>query len=232
MNIFIDNIKAKLTIDNNTIKGYAVVFDSVDLQGEKFTKDTFLGVENDTKTILMYNHGFDKDLKRVPIGITTKYEFDDYGLKFEAELKALNPKLWKQQQIENNEEYLDAIKDLIKSGKLGISTGAVGHSVVKSGAIIQQWLIGEISVTPTPAEPKTFVEVKAGRVISQKNLDRISTAINELNSILVDMQKEPETAKDMIFEKEKETETKNIVQNIDIDKIVLEIKNLLINRSV
>jgi phage head maturation protease len=232
MNIFIDNIKAKLTIDNNIIKGYAVVFDSVDLHGEKFTKNTYFGELNVMRPILMYNHGLDSTFKRLPIGNVLKFEVDDYGIKFEAELKALNPKLWKQQQLEDSKSYLEAIKDLIKSGVLGVSSGAVSHGVIKSNSIIEQWPIGEISVTTQPAEPKTFVEVKAGRVISQKNLDRISTAINELNSILVDMQKEPETAKDIIFEKEKETETKNIVQNIDIDKIVLEIKNLLINRSV
>ena len=80
-NTYLDNVKAKLTINDNIIKGYAVVFDSVDLQNEYFTKNTFLGVEENSKTILMYNHGLDETLKRVPIGTTIKYAIDDYGFK-------------------------------------------------------------------------------------------------------------------------------------------------------
>ena len=236
MNMYLDNVKAKLTIEDNVIKGYAVVFDSVDLQGEKFTKNTFLGVENDSKTILMYNHGLDETLKRVPIGNTIKYEFDDYGLKFEAELKALNPNLWKELQIEDNQKYLEAIKDMIKGGFLGVSTGAVGHSVIKSNKEIKQWLIGELSLTPTPAEPKTFIksetneivenELKAGRVLSQKNYERIKLIKAEIDNMLNEM----ESKLEMIEEKEKsqsglkpETESKNI----DIEILKSEINNII-----
>lgn len=236
MNMYLDNVKAKLSIEDNVIKGYAVVFDSVDLQGEKFTKNTFLGVENDSKTILMYNHGLDETLKRVPIGNTIKYEFDDYGLKFEAELKALNPNLWKELQIEDNQKYLEAIKDMIKGGFLGVSTGAVGHSVIKSNKEIKQWLIGELSLTPTPAEPKTFIksetneivenELKAGRVLSQKNYERIKLIKAEIDNMLNEM----ESKLEMIEEKEKsqsglkpETESKNI----DIEILKSEINNII-----
>lgn len=236
MNMYLDNVKAKLTIEDNVIKGYAVVFDSVDLQGEKFTKNTFLGVEENSKTILMYNHGLDETLKRVPIGNTIKYEFDDYGLKFEAELKALNPNLWKELQIEDNQKYLEAIKDMIKGGFLGVSTGAVGHSVIKSNKEIKQWLIGELSLTPTPAEPKTFIksetneivenELKAGRVLSQKNYERIKLIKAEIDNMLNEM----ESKLEMIEEKEKsqsglkpETESKNI----DIEFLKMEINNII-----
>jgi hypothetical protein len=223
MNTYLDNIKAKLTINDNIIKGYAVVFDSVDLVGDKFTKDTYFGELESLRPIVMYEHGFDKTLKKLPIGIVTKFEKDEFGIKFEAELKALNPSLWKELQIENSNEYLEEIKDLIKSKKLGVSSGAVGHAVVYEGNTLKQWPFGEISVTTRPAEPKTFIETKAGRVLSQKNLDRLSTAINELQSIMTEMEKAPETAKDMIEQKPKET-TKQI--DIDLKELVLDIKNL------
>jgi len=230
--MYLDNVKAKLTINDNIIKGYAIVFDSVDLQNEYFTKSTFLGVENDSRTILMYNHGLDETLKRVPIGITTKYAIDDYGLSFEAEIKSINPDLWKELQITDNQKYLDAIKDLVKSGSLGVSSGAVGHSVIKSNNEIKQWLIGELSLTPTPAEPKTFIksneieiEVKAGRVLSQKNYDRIMNIKAEIDSLV----SEVEAIKEQQIEKaNSESGMKPEVKNeIDIKEIELEINNII-----
>ena len=229
--MYLDNVKAKLTIDDNIIKGYAVVFDSVDLQNEYFTKNTFLGVEENSKTILMYNHGLDETLKRVPIGITTKYAIDDYGLSFEAEIKSINPNLWKDLQIEDNQKYLDAIKDLVKSGKLGVSSGAVGHSVIKSNNEIKQWLIGELSLTPTPAEPKTFIkndnELKAGRVLSQKNYDRIRLIKAEIDSMLSEMESKIEALEEKT---NMETGLKPEVKNdnyFDVKEFELEINNII-----
>ena len=230
-NTFIDNVKAKLTINDNIIKGYAVVFDSVDLQNEYFTKNTFLGVEENSKTILMYNHGLDETLKRVPIGTTIKYAIDDYGLSFEAELKALNPNLWKELQIDDNQKYLEAIKDMIKSGHLGVSSGAVGHSVIKSNNEIKQWLIGELSLTPTPAEPKTFIkndnELKAGRVLSQKNYERIMNIKKEIDSLV----SEVEAIKEQQQEKlNSESGIKPEVKNenyFDVKEFELEINNII-----
>jgi phage head maturation protease len=233
-NTYLDNVKAKLTIDDNIIKGYAVVFDSVDLQNEYFTKNTFLGVEENSKTILMYNHGLDETLKRVPIGQTIKYAIDDYGLSFEAELKALNPNLWKELQIDDNQKYLDAIKDMIKSGNLGVSSGAVGHSVIKSNNEIKQWLIGELSLTPTPAEPKTFIksneleiEAKAGRVLSQKNYDRIRLIKAEIDSMLSEMESKIEALEEKT---NMETGLKPEVKNdnyFDVKEFELEINNII-----
>jgi phage head maturation protease len=138
--MYLDNVKAKLTIDDNIIEGYAVIFDSVDLQGEYFTKNTYFGELDIMKPIFMYNHGLDGTLKKVLIGMTNDLSIDDYGIKFKAELKALNPNLWKELQIEDSKAYIEAIKDLVKSGSLGVSSGAVGHSVIKSNNEIKQWL--------------------------------------------------------------------------------------------
>jgi phage head maturation protease len=235
--MYLDNVKAKLTINDNIIKGYAIVFDSVDLQNEYFTKSTFLGVEENSKTILMYNHGLDETLKRVPIGITTKYLIDDYGLSFEAEIKTINPNLWKDLQIEDNQKYLDAIKDLVKSGALGVSSGAVGHSVIKSNNEIKQWLIGELSLTPTPAEPKTFIKsettqetqigVKAGRVLSQKNYDRIMNIKSEIDSLV----SEVEAIKEQQIEKQNsESGLKPTIKKetyFDVKDFEIEINNII-----
>ena len=190
-----------------------------------------MGVEENSKTILMYNHGLDETLKRVPIGTTIKYAIDDYGLSFEAELKALNPNLWKELQIDDNQKYLEAIKDMIKSGNLGVSSGAVGHSVIKSNNEIKQWLIGELSLTPTPAEPKTFIkndnELKAGRVLSQKNYERIMNIKKEIDSLV----SEVEAIKEQQQEKlNSESGMKPEVKNenyFDVKEFELEINNII-----
>jgi len=182
--MYLDSIKARLSIVDRTVKGYAVLFDSVDLQGEYFHKDTYFGELDEVKTIFMYNHGLDKTLNRVPIGLATKFYKDDIGIRFEGELKVLNPKLWKELQIEDNELYLDEIKDLIVKNKVGISSGAVAHTVVKTANKLDQWILGEISFTPSPAEPNMLKSTKAGKVLSQKNYDRINEAMTSLKSIL------------------------------------------------
>jgi hypothetical protein len=244
--MYLDNVKAKLTIEDNIIEGYAVVFDSVDLQGEYFTKNTYFGELSIMRPIFMYNHGLDGTLKKVLIGMTTDLSIDDYGIKFKAELKALNPNLWKELQIEDSKAYIEAIKDLVKSGKLGVSSGAVGHSVIKLNNEIKQWLFGEYSLTPTPAEPKTFIksdvidnnetietnlntqiEVKAGRVLSQKNYDRLKS----IKAIIDEIDSEIESKLEAMQEKEKmqsglkpETKTETY---FDVKELELEINNII-----
>jgi len=224
--MYLDSIKSKLTIEGRKIKGYAVLFDSVDLYEEYFHKDTYFGELSETKTIFMYNHGFDKTLDKVPIGLATKFIKDDIGIRFEGELKVLNPKLWKDLQIEDNDAYLDAISDLIVKNKVGISSGAVAHTVIKSVKEIKQWILGEISITPTPAEPKTFVEVKAGKVLSQKNYDRINDAMTTLKSILDDLTIETETGAMMLDIKADIAE----VKTNDLKLETKEIENYISNK--
>lgn len=210
MELHLDNIKANLTADGRIVKGYAVIFDSIDLQGEKFTENTYFGELDSMKSIFMYNHGFDKSLQKVPIGVVTKFIKDEIGIYFEGELKALNVELWKELQIEDNEKYLDAISDLINSKKMGISTGAVGHTVVKSNNTIKQWIIGEVSLTPTPAEPKTFI--KKGSVFNKKNKERL----NIIKSTVDEMLKEIEYMQEEIVE-EKANTYENIIEKKDIN---------------
>lgn len=50
--------------------------------------------------------------------------------------------------------------ELLKAGTLGYSSGALAHLVERvtgNGAtVIKSWPIGEFSLTPTPAEPRTL----------------------------------------------------------------------------
>lgn len=95
---------------------------------------------------LLYHHGLDAKTGLSVVGRIKGVNRDDLGL-------------WMQAQLDAHHEYYDAIKDLIKQGKLGLSSGSMRHLVqvdAKSGEILR-WPLIEGSLTPTPANP--FAEV-------------------------------------------------------------------------
>jgi len=63
------------------------------------------------------------------------------------------------------EDYEKAIEEMVRRKKMGISSGAAGHLVervkTEGGNFISQWPIGEVSLTPTPAEPRNVVSLKS-----------------------------------------------------------------------
>jgi hypothetical protein len=44
----------------------------------------------------------------------------------------------------------------VQKGKLGYSTGSVAHLVERLEGNIKRWPVYELSLTPTPAEPRTL----------------------------------------------------------------------------
>jgi len=73
----------------------------------------------------------------------SKAEIDDDGLWIEAELS-------------RHSEYLAAILGLVEKGALGWSSGTIGQLAMREGKSIKRWPIVELSLTPTPAEPRTL----------------------------------------------------------------------------
>lgn len=134
-------------LGNGKIAGYLVRFGSpkeVDLEGDFFSPETDLGIEDGGRLPVYYDHGMDGTLKSRKIG-KGSVKFDDIGA-------------WMDAQLEMRDEYEKAIYDLVESGKLGWSSGAAGHLVeteaVGKSHFIKSWPIGEASLTPTPAEPR------------------------------------------------------------------------------
>jgi hypothetical protein len=125
--------------------------DGQDLYGEHFTPDTDFCLDwykGGVRPIL-YGHGLDSETSTVPVGW-----FDDLTVK--ADLGG-----WMQGQLDAQNEYYGGIKDLIKAGKLFLSSGAMAHLVDvdhKSGAI-KRWPVVEGSLTPTPANLLATVDV-------------------------------------------------------------------------
>ena len=137
-----DGDAVKALDGNGRIGFYGVLFHTTDLQGERFTPQTDFGIQQ--RIPLIYQHGQDATLKARVLGIAEVMRRDDVGL-------------WMEAQLELRDDYERSILSLIEAGKLGVSTGALSHTVNREGGLIKTWWLGEVSLTPTPAEPKTKV---------------------------------------------------------------------------
>lgn len=137
--------------------GYAVRFGGADLTGDTFSRDTNFGFAGETtrKVDILLHHAQPLETKTGrkiqvtdPIGQATLKMSDDGVLIDDA-------------IIFNAEKYARHLD------KLGWSTGAAAHSVVRDGGTIKQWQIAEVSLTPIPAEPRNMVAAKslAGEVV-------------------------------------------------------------------
>jgi len=148
-------------LGNGKIAGYLVRYGSpkdVDLEGDFFSKETDLGIEDGSRLPLYYQHGMDGTLKTRKIG-KGSIKFDDVGA-------------WMDAQLEMRDEYEKAVYGLVESGKLGFSSGAAGHLVAREQVgkswHIKSWPIGEASLTPTPAEPRNSVMSIKSLLTSEK----------------------------------------------------------------
>lgn len=144
----------KFTNDDETeIEGllapYFGPFAGKDLAGEFFSPKTdfVLDLFPDGARPLMYHHGLDKDAGVSAIGRIKTLKKTDAGLWMEAQLDAAN-------------EYFESIKQLIKQGKLGLSSGSMPHlvSVDKKTGEILRWPLFEGSTTPSPCNPLAEVD--------------------------------------------------------------------------
>lgn len=144
----IKSIKA----DSIEIEGRAVLFDRVDLSGEKFSPETdfwFKYIGMDSARPLLWDHSYDNEGPGLdPIGRVTSIKADETGLWFEATLDRAS-------------QYAESIERLIEMGVIGASSGSAPHMVRYIGQTIKSWPIVEISLTPTPAEPGTVGSVDA-----------------------------------------------------------------------
>lgn len=155
------------------VAGYGIIFGGRDLHGDQFTPATDFGLLREVRGMgVYYDHG--QRSPRQPIGTVRHVHADAVGLWFEVEL-------------DRHCAYLAALLKLIERGALGFSTGALAHLIERQQQTITRWIIGEISLTPAPAEPRCLgVQVAdptnghdSGR-IHQKGLGTMQT--NESNA--------------------------------------------------
>lgn len=134
-------------LGDGKIGGYLVLFTpgSPDLQGDTFTKETDFFINDGDQRPILYRHGMHPTIKARQLG-SAKMTVDDVGVFIEGELKL-------------RDRYEKAIYKLAEMGKLGWSSGSMGHLVTRkpSGKSFEilAWPIGEASLTPNPVEGRT-----------------------------------------------------------------------------
>lgn len=150
-------------VSDYVVRGRGVVFGGKDLTGDRFTAETDFG---DTRSFVgmpvYYDHGL-SDLQS-QIGTVKMWQPDDEGIDVDIE-------------IDKRHKYAQQVMALVKKGVLGLSTGALSHLVVRDGGELKRWIVGEISLTPTPAEPRTMAisDMKAVQQASNGSSANISS---------------------------------------------------------
>lgn len=134
-------------VGDYVLRGRGIVYGGKDLTGDMFTKDTDLGTTRSPIGMpVFYDHAMSSI--RGQIGTVKAWTPTDDGIDVEIEL-------------DKRLSYIDDVMKLVRMGALGLSTGSMSHLVVRKGGELKRWTVGEISLTPTPAEPRTLTEVKA-----------------------------------------------------------------------
>lgn len=145
------------SLPDGKLGGYAVRFGGKDLTGDDFDRATNYGFAGEqTKRVdILLHHAQPMETKSGrtvqvtdPIGYATLKMADD-GILIEDAI------------LFNSDLYAKHLQ------KLGWSTGAASHAVVRENGHIKQWQIAEVSLTPRPAEPRNMVAAKslAGEVV-------------------------------------------------------------------
>lgn len=145
---FGESLKA---MGDGKIAGYLCVFGdekNVDLVKDFFTPETDFDLTGKTDARFgYYNHGLDVKFSNRKIGV--------------GELTKTDLGVWVEAQLDLRDDYASAVYKLVEQGACGLSSGALHHLVrrekVGNAYKITHWPIGEWSVTPTPAEPRTSV---------------------------------------------------------------------------
>jgi len=140
-------------VGDYTIKGTAIVFGGRDLVGDCFTPATDLG---ETRPFVGMPVYYDHALGNEPnqIGTVKQWETTEGGLDVEIELS-------------KRYRYVEQVMELVKKGAIGLSTGAVGNTVVREKGQLKRWIVGELSLTTTPAEPRTVASTKTADAAAQ-----------------------------------------------------------------
>lgn len=123
-----------------------IVWGGYDLYGDQFVRgETDLGASRSFVGMpVFWDHSSfnPKNPVKSQIGTVVYADEDDRGINFEIEL-------------DRAKGYVKDILALEREGALGSSTGAIDYLVKRRQGKLKRWIIGEISLTPEPVEPRT-----------------------------------------------------------------------------
>lgn len=163
------------------ISGYASVFNNVDSYGDIVVPGSFadfLAKARGSGKVIPVFYGHNMEDPKANIGRTVELREDDHGLFFKAQLDL------------SGDTYGKVVYEQIKDGRL--DSMSFGFSVLDSkmtdrGCELRELELYEISVVPIPANSSALItDVKAGRKISSKNMDRIWRAYEALGELLAE----------------------------------------------
>lgn len=166
----LENIKAAQSLpnelmikrlDEDTIGGYAVVFGNEkehDIEGDYFTKNTDLWLDVYKSQPIFFDHAVgvkapgdptegddNTDPRYYKLGHITKVAPDDVGVWIEGVLDAHN-------------SWVRGVWELVDKGALFFSSGSAPHLIKRTeSGEVKSWPIIEVSLTPTPAEPRKTI---------------------------------------------------------------------------
>lgn len=119
------------------------IFNGKDLDGERFSAKTNFCLDwfpDPTTRPLLWNHGLDEEAGTSVVGRIKNIEMkpDTGG--------------WMRAQLDKQSKYFEAIKEMVKKGRLYLSSGAMSHLVQKAAdGELLRWPVVEGSLTPTPS---------------------------------------------------------------------------------
>jgi hypothetical protein len=158
-------------VSESTVRGMGVIFDTPDLTGEIFTKNTDFALDRPLENMPVYYDHTLSGLKS-QIGHVTAYSITDEGIEFELELY-------------KSHQYWEVVRDLVDAGVIGMSTGSAPHLVSYSGKNITRWVLAEVSLTTTPAEYRTIqkdvIDDRLGRIV--KSISTIVEMLQEKTQV-------------------------------------------------
>lgn len=154
-------VGAVKALGDGRVRGPVVLYGDpkqTDLVGDFFTKDTDFGINE--RLPVYFQHGMDVVLGNKRLSIATLSEAKD-GEAFG---------LWAEYQLDLEDQYQQFLYERAAEGKMGHSSGAVGHLVTSERQPnqtheITAWPLGEVSLTPEPMEPRMV-----GKVVPLKSL--------------------------------------------------------------
>jgi len=160
-----DSVKA---MGSGKVGGYVIRFgtpETADVQGDYFAADGDYGLDVSTKARIVYHHGLTKTHGAKRLGV--------------ADLSVKADGIWGEGTIDDGAIYARA-----EAGELGWSSGSVDRLTsrrsVKGKSEINAWPLIEVSLTPTPVDPrnraitiKSLIEdIEGGAVAVPSLVDR------------------------------------------------------------
>jgi HK97 family phage major capsid protein len=139
------------------VRGKGIVFGGADLEDDYFTRETDFGETRPFEGMPVYYDHARRSLKS-QIGVVKSWMPGDEGIDVEIEL-------------DRSHQYYEMIAELVRTGRMGLSTGSLPQTYARmSDGEIKRWIVGEISLTMTPAEPRTIgVAAKSTEVTSTED---------------------------------------------------------------